>query len=418
MSVHAGNILHVGGNNVIDRIQSAGLTNAQNAYDVIREIGNDEVVDKVPQDPDYTFSVETFDVSTEIEAWLTGKVGTDPADPTAAPGAADAAGTEYRWADCEFVNVASPWKEPGAAGDVLSGHLVPAYYPTRISYSFGVTDNASQTVELSGGSYYYGEGAPVEQFETGDGAQTAFLTDDPAIGHRIGGALGTTFKRVFGVLVNGVLQVEGIDYTEASPAVGAAAGIATITFLTPPAIGADIRFGYFTNAATAFPQPVHPSTLVKPAAVRGRNICVFVGSGVGRVKLGGVQAATLDATVDGAVEREFCNTEIVGRTINGRDTNGDVTVRSKDRDAFFALLAKVTGLARGEVVGNLNQFTLPLEIQIQNPKNPAQILKTLYVDDAIFSVPGTPARVNTPTDFALHYESQSGTYSAFKGAKP
>lgn len=420
MSVHAGTIVHVGGNNVIDRIQSAGLGDAQQQFDVIREVGNDQVIDKVPGDPDFTFTLESLDVSTELEAWLTGKLGTALADPAAGPGAADAAGTGYRWLDCKNVNIASPWKDPvsGQAGAVVAGHILPGYYPTRLRYEMGVTDNAQMTVELGGGSYYYALHAPIEQLEQGDGVETDFATTDPAVGQRIGGGGGTTFRHIFGVLVNGVLQVEGLDYTQTGPQVAPANGPATVSFITAPPVGADIRFLYFTTAARAFPQAVHADTIVKPGAVRGRNICVYLGDDAERVKLGGVQSFNLEATVDSTVDREFCNEDPTGRTVNGRDTTGQVVVRSKDAAAFMGLLSKITGVPAGEVVGWLNLNDVPLTIEIQNPKNPAQILKTLRVDDAIFTVPGTPSRVNSPTDFTLQYQSRSGDYTAYKGAMP
>lgn len=418
MSVHAGTIIHVGGNNVIDRVQSAGLGDVKITNDVIREVGNDLIVDKIPTDPDFTFTLNTFDVSTEVEAWLTGGVATGPGSAQAAGfGAAD--GTAYKWSDCGFVNVVSPWKDPatGSAGVVSAGHLVPGYYPTRVQYQFGVSDNASEEFELAGGSFYYADGAPVEQFETGTGAQTAFPTTEVAIGHRIGGEQGSSFKGVFGVIVNGVLQTEGVDFTQNNPG-NATATTYTVTFTTAPANGAKIRFTYFTTAAHSYPQAVHASTVVKPAAVRGRNICVYLGSGGTRAKVGSVQTFTLEGTVDSQVEREFCNTEIVGVTINGRDCNGTMVVRSKNGDAFLALLAKITGVAATEVIGYLNTHQIPLECAIQNPKNPAVILKTLYVDDAVFQVPGTPARVNTPTDFSMGWESATGDFTVYKGAKP
>jgi hypothetical protein len=412
MSVHAGNILHVGGNNVIDRIQSAGLGDVRVPTEVIREVGNTEVVDKIPGDADFTFTLSSFDVSTEIEAFLQGRIG--GAGSAAAPGATDPDGTVYDWARCQFVNIPSPWKDPttGSAGVVEAGHLVPGYYPTRIRYNFGVTDSATQEVELAGGAFYYAAGAPVEQVEAGDGATTDFATDDPAIPHRRGGADGTTFKSVFGVIVNGNLAIEGVDYTQ-SPSNTAAPGVATVAFTTAPATGAQIRFAYFTTAARSYPQSVHASTLVKPGAVRGRNVCVLIND----TKVGGTQSFELEATVDGAVVREFCNEEIIGREVNGRDCTGTLTVRAKDRPAFIALLSQITGVAADEVFGYLNQHAVPLEVRIQNPKNPAQILKTLYVDDAIFGVPGTPAQVNAPVDFAVHWESRSGTYDAIKGAR-
>lgn len=417
MSIHAGSVIHVAGNNVVDRIQSAGLGDVRVPTDLIREVGNREVVDKVPQDPDFTFTMESFDVSTELEAFLTGKVG--GVGSGAAPGATDPDGTTYDWLDCKHVNIASPWKNPGtgSAGVVNAGHIIPGYYPTRIRYRYGVSDNATQEVELGGGAFYYGDAAPLEEFATGDGADTTFPSSQPAVGHRIGGAEGTTFRRVFGVLVNGEPSVRDVDYTETGVPNNATAAVTTITFTVAPPTGADIRFVYFTTTAQSYPQTRHASTLVKPAAVRGRNICVFLGLGATRAKVGGVQAFELEATVDGELEREFCNEEPVGRTINGTDTNGTVTVRAKNKDAFFDLLAKVTGVAKTEVIGWLNLNQMPLEVQIQNPKNPAQIIKTLYVADAVFQVPGTPARVNTPTDFEIRWESKSGTYKAIKGAK-
>src|SRR3954454_4721332 len=169
MSIRAGSILYLSGNNVIDRIQQAGLGKVNLPMETIREVGNREVVDKVPQEPDFTFSMQSLDVSTDIMAWLTGAAPGGSAS-AAAPGASDPEGTQYDWLDCQMVNVPSPWKDPttGSAGVIEAGHLVPGYYPTKITYNFGVTDNAQQTVELAGGSYYYGEGTPKEQQFTGD----------------------------------------------------------------------------------------------------------------------------------------------------------------------------------------------------------------------------------------------------------
>ena len=216
--------------------------------------------------------------------------------------------------------------------------------------------------------------------------------------------------------MDGAVQVEGVDYTQ-SPSNSPSAAAATVTFTTAPANNAVVVICYFTTTTKSYPQTVHASTVVKPAAVRGRNICLYLGSGGTRTKLGGVQSFELEATVDSQPDREFCNEDIIGRTVNGTDCNGTVTLRAKDKDAFIAALSKVTGVSSTEVFGFLNQHEVPLELVIQNPKNPAQTLKTLYVADAIFSVPGTPARVNQAIDFELRFESKNGTYKAYKGAK-
>jgi hypothetical protein len=70
------------------------------------------------------------------------------------------------------------------------------------------------------------------------------------------------------------------------------------------------------------------------------------------------------------------------------------------------------------VFGFLNQNPIALEVPILNPKDPSTVIKTLYVADAIFQMPGTPARVNAPTDFTLQFDSQNGDYTEYKGAKP
>src|SRR3954447_16167826 len=97
MSVTAGSILIVGGNNVIDRIQSAGLGDARVPIETIREVGNYLVVDKVPGEADFTFNVEAWDVTTDLMAFLTGKIGAP--DVASAPGSGDPDGTVYRWED-------------------------------------------------------------------------------------------------------------------------------------------------------------------------------------------------------------------------------------------------------------------------------------------------------------------------------
>jgi hypothetical protein len=416
MSVHAGSIIHVGGNNVIDRIQRAGLGDVNTPMEVIREVGNDRVVDKIPGDPDFTFTLESFDVSSEIEAflngaWASGMDGDDGVEVTIPDG------TGYSWSKSRAVNVVSPWKNPltGLDGIVEAGHIIPGYYANRIRYQFGVTDNSTIAVDLSGGSYYYNGNAPVEDRFAAPG--TAFTSTEPAVAYRKGGAEGTSFKRAFGVILDGVLLIEGVDYTQDHPDDGTTQPV-TVTLTTPKVSGPELRFAYFTTTEQAFPQSVHPSTVIKPAAVRGRHICVFLGQGADRQKVGSVQSFSLEATVDAQVEREFCNDEIVGLTINGRDCNGDMVVRSKNAQAFLNLAAKVVGVDVDEVLGYLNMHHIPLEVCILNPKNPAQVLKTLYVDDAIFQIPGTAAQVNQPTDFTFRWESAYGDYTAYKGGKP
>jgi hypothetical protein len=410
MSVLAGEILHVAGNNILDRVQQAGLGNVNIPTETIREVGNTEVVDIVPQEPDFTFTLQSFNTSTELMAFLTGKIGGKASGES--PGGADPEGTEYAWLDCSFVNIASPWKKgaTGSAGVIEAGFLIPGYYPTGYSLNFGVTDNAQQQATLSGGSYFYAEGAPIEEQKVGDGSTDEFETADVTIKHRRGGELGESFLNVFGVLVDGDVQVFERDYTVS----GGGGTKAKIKFEDAPAIGADIRFCYFTTAEKAYPQNLHASPQVVPGAVRGRNIVIELDG----VRAGGGQTFTLEASVEGEVEREMGTEDIIAYLKKGTKVEGTFTVRPKDKDDFFKLLNQITGVSRDEVFGWFNDHTVQLDVKIQNPKNPAKLLKTIRIEDAKFQTPGQQAQVNTATDFAVNYSSVNGTFSEFKGTAP
>jgi hypothetical protein len=420
MAIKAGSIVTVAGRTVIQRLQSAGLTNVTIPIDTVREIGNDNVVDQVPMEPDFTWSMEALAVDCELEAIFHGEVSTG-ALPTQAAGYADAPGTEYPFGTCQSMNVLSPWKDPQSysSGNVIAGYIIPGYFPSKLSYKFGVTENASVMAELRGGSYYAGAFAPTEDVFAGTGSQTAFVTAEPAVQYRKGGVGGTLFKNVFGVLVNGVMQNEGEDFTVTGGGVAGSNTVATVTFLVAPPSGAQVRVAYFTTNAHAFPSSVLASSLVLPGAVRGRDICLSLASGGAMTwqKVYGVQTVTLDASFDLTIERELCNDEFTGFTVNGTNTTGAITLHAKDAPTFYRVLMQLTGInSEQEVIGWLNINPLRLKIEIMDPAHAGTVLKTLYCADATFDVPATPARVNAVVDFSLSWRSLQGTYSAFKGA--
>lgn len=419
MTVKAGTIMTVAGHSVIQRLQRQGLGNVKIPINTVREIGNNLVVDQVPQEPEFTFALESYAVDSSIEAILHGATATGSGS-TQGAGAADSNGTEYKWETCGAINICSPWKDPQSfgSGNVIAGYIVPGYFPSKIAYKFGVTEDSAITAELRGGTFFAGSFAPTEDLFTGTGSQTAFVTAEAAVEYRRGGVLGSTFQNALGVIVDGIQQVEGEDFTVTGGGAAGSNTVATVTFLIAPANAAKIRIAYFTTSAHAYPDAVHESSVVLPGAVRGRNICVSLASGGSSnwEKIYGIQTATLDASFDITPERELCNDELVGFTVNGTNCNGVVTVHAKDATAFFNLVHKITGVDTAhEVVGFINRNTVKLKIEIMDPRSPATPLKTLYVPDAIFDIPGADVRVNTVVDFALNYESLNGTYSAFKG---
>lgn len=419
MSIPAGHIITVGGLNVIDRLQDSGLQNPKVPTEVIRETGNDLVVGKVLTEADFTFQMTSWDVSCDMMAMLTGKVG-DIAEGHG-PAHSDAAGTEYRWENCKMVNIAAPWaRDTGTeGGDITSGVLVPSYYPTALSLKLGVTSNAEQQVTLSGGSYYMAEAYPIEEVAAGTGAAITVETSEEARVYRVGGAGSETYRHVFGVLVDGVIQQEGVDYEVlGGKPPGEASTKVKVKFITIPKNGAQIKLCYFSDKAHALPQSVHASTITTPAAVRGRNIQILLGEPGSTVQLRGIQSLDLSATTSGSVQREMGTQDPIGYNITGTDVNGTVNMSPKDEGALYAAIAEMTGIARTEVFGYINEHTIPLTAVIYNPKAPAEIIKSIFIEDALFQLPGTAAKVNTTTELPISWESESGSFLEVKGELP
>lgn len=419
MSIPAGHIITVGGLNVIDRLQDAGLSSPKVPTEVVRETGNDLVVGKILTEADFTFQMTSWDVSCDMMALLTGKVGDGEASH--GPAHADAAGTSYRWENCKMVNLACPWaRDTGSeGGDISSGVIIPSFYPTALTYKFGVTSNAEQTVTLSGGSYYQAEAFPIEEVAEGDGTVVTFETKEKARPYRIGGAGGTVFRQVFGVLVNGVIQQEGVDYVTTGGAKGGEESKKVkIKFTVAPADEAQIKFIYFSDEAHALPQAVHASTITTPAAVRGRNIEILLGKPGETTQLHGIQTFDLSASTTGQVQREMGTQDPIGYDVTGTDASGSVGMSPKDEESLYEAISEMTGVARSEVYGYINEHTIPLTAVIFDPKAPATILKSIYVEDAKFQLPGTEAKVNTVMTLPIAWESEEGSFREFKGQLP
>ncbi len=416
--IPAGSIVHVGGRTVINRLQDAGLQDPRVPTQTVYETGNNLVVGKILTEADFRFQLTSWDVSTDLMALLEGE--------TAALGAGiadgDAAGTIYRWEDCGFINVCSPWKTDTGSqgGHVTAGVVVPNLYPTALSYRLGVTDNAQMQATLSTGSYYMAEGYPLEELATGDGATVAFVTSEPAMVNRIGGAGSARYQHVYGVMVNGIPQIPGVDFTESGGAApDAAATAVTITFAVAPPAGAVVRFCYFSTTAHTIPQADNlPATVTRPAAVRGRDITLLIGTPSTAPQLYGVQQFTLDASVSGQLQRQMGTYDPIGFANTGIDTNGQITMEPKDIDHLFSAMSLFLGIDKDEVYGYINQYTVPLTAVIHQPDNPANIIKSIYVPDAIFQAPGESVRVQQVTQFPIRWESQTGTFREIKGELP
>lgn len=424
ISIKAGQILHAMNQFVVDRIQTGGAGNLNIPQERIYELGNYQSVGIVRDIPDLSFSLDVLDVGTQVEGLICGSANPD-AD---AMGTDGTTGTRYDLINAGTVDVISPFKSAQGQFNVVRGVAVPQLAIESVSYRYGMTSNAGETFTLRGDSIYYIPGSPYQAHYVGDGTTTAYLFSS-------GGATPVNLTALLytesgvqmyalNVSVNGVRLTRGIDYTDDATGV---------TFNTAPANNANVRIVFGSTTASTYPQAVHgsPSALhVRPAAIRGKDILVFVGKQGGNpFRWGEVQSINVDWRVTLEADYEFGNAHAIARDyVNAPDLSGSVEIKPTTAASLFAKLNQITGVPSSDVVGPQSSVTLPLMIQLRNPDTGAagqdvasptltkgQVLKTLYIPDCRFTIPGYEGRASQKLVNTLNWESDTGVLQVFKG---
>lgn len=427
MAIKAGQILHAMNQFVVDRIQTGGAGNLNIPQERVYELGNYQSVGIVRDVPDLTFTLDVLDVSTQIEALLNGS-----ADPEADPGLGMldnsatptpwVTGTGYQLSAAGVVDVISPFKSTQGSFDIVKGVAVPQLTLEQAQYRYGLRQNAGENFTLRGDSIYYVPGVPYLTQYTGDNATTTFA-------FTTGGATPTaltalayveqgTTHYALNVSVDGVRQNLGTDYTEDPSGV---------TFTTAPATGAKIRLVYgSTDAVVQYGQSSNAGLAVKPAAIRGKDIQVYVGTAGATPQpyyWHDVQSVNIDWRVTLEADYEFGNPHAVARDyVDAPDVTGTIELKPITVNALFAKLNQMTGVPGDQVVGPQSSVTLPIQVRLLNPESggtshqPAgTVLKTLHIPDARFTIPGYEGRVGQKLVNQLAFTSDRGVLNVFKG---
>ncbi len=128
-------LIHVGNRILIDRAQTAGPGQVNIPTEKIYELGNFKSIGQIRDTPDLSFTLESFDVSPESEALVTGSQTDADVDGLAA-------GTMFDLAAARPIDVASQFKagrQAGAAAyDVIGSVALPP-----LSWSPSATASAS-----------------------------------------------------------------------------------------------------------------------------------------------------------------------------------------------------------------------------------------------------------------------------------
>jgi len=406
VAIKGGQIIHAGnGNVVVDRVQTGGPGQVNIPTEKIYELGNYKSVATVRDTPDLSFSLESFDTSTEIEQMLCGVTSVPGGGLDLATSVPIDIASQFK----AGVNAASPF-------NVVNSVAIPFLYLEQMSYRFGLRDNATQSATLRGDSIFYNPGPVFLQEVVGSNTPNqTIVTAHPA--YQSAEADG---RRVLSVTAGRNRLTKGIDYTEAVGTVTAGAGISTLTILAAVPATDKIRIMYSSPDTVSYLQTVHPSATVKPAAVKGRDIEIYAGGynpadipGSQANKLASVQAVNVDWRVTIDKDEEFGNYYAVGQDFELPAVNGSVDIKPRDSADFMRILRKVTGVASSTaVIGPNASVPLSLDVVIKNPASGVPI-KRINVPDARFTVPGYQGRVQQKIVISLQFESDEGSMLVF-----
>lgn len=407
MAIKGGDLIHVGNEVLIDRIQTGGPGQVNIPTEKIYELGNYQSVGTILDTPDLSFSLDSYDVSAEFESIL---VGGDFAS--------DAAGTMYDIGTSKPMDIQGQFKAGRDATnlyDTVGSCTVPYLMIESLSYRFGIRDNASQNASLRGDSIFYSPGSGYTETVAGSGSagQTIVLSE-PAYPYNGDGVT----KYALGVCLDDGSRLRyGTDYTEAAVANGDAFDV-TLTITNAVDVATNIRVSYASTTVASYPQNVHAvESATRPAAIRGRNIDVYVGGVTPADKWSEVQSVNLEWRVTLDRDEEFGSPYAINNDFDVPTVSGSIDIKPDSPESFMTKLKQITGVGDNEVIGALSRVSLPIDIVLKSPDDGSTI-KTLHVPDVKFTLPGYSGRVQQKTTVSMSWESDGGVLQVYKGARP
>ena len=403
MAIKAGQILHDANGFVVDRIQTGGAGNLNIPEERIYELGNYQTVATVRDTPDLSFDLESLDVSTEIEAILTGEDPTTTAD-----------GDMFSFLTAKPMDVLSPFKSTQGAYNIVRGLALPYLTLESAAYRFGINANASQAYTLRGDSIFYIPGTPYyEEYPTSGTPAGPYTLSNTALPYEENGVTRYVLAVCY-IRADGSYRrcFRGADYTDTATSF-------TFTAGNEPPAGATVKAVYGSATAASYLQAVHETVAVKPAAVRGKDIDVYIGDVTGTTftRWTGVQGFEANWRVTLDNDEEFGNPYYVSQDYDTAEVAGTVTVRPRDPQDLWAKIHEITGIATTEVVGANNTLQLPIELRVTDPDTDTRI-KTLYIPDARFQVPAIQGRVQTKLEVTFNWTSDGGLLEVYAGERP
>lgn len=399
MAIKSGELLHVGNTVLLDRIQTGGPAAPNIPTEKIKELGNYKGVATIRDIPDLSFSLESLDVSAELEALLVNaNFGTD------------AAGTEYDLSKVLPIDVAGQFKAGATAAspnNVVVSAAVPFLLLESLSYRFGLRDNATQSATLRTDTIFWAEGSVYIVTAAGTGSNNQLVPfGQTALPYNGDTIAGTRYALSVTLVESSRRLVPGVDYTET------ATGVTILVGTTNT-----IRVVIQSATPAVYPAASHAAaSATRPAAVKGRDIEIRVGGNTVTDRWSSVQSVTIDWR--GTVERdeELGSSQIIDQSFDIPEVSGSVELKPRDGAELMRRIRQVANVPSGQVVGPHTSTPLSLDVLIHSPDD-GSVVKTLHVPDARFVIPGYSGQVDQSQTVTLNFDSDTGDLRAYKGAR-
>jgi len=337
--------------------------------------------------PDVTVTFEAFDVSHNTYSFLTGYT------PTTFP-VSGVSITELKNVDVI-----------GQIRDASTKAIVNALYVKRgivtaMDATFGVRDNSTVSYTVSSNSKKeFKQPVVYEAFTlaTATGVQT--LTNAPTYLTRTSGYIINAYRTGTDSTTN--FLDEGTDFTVTG---------ANINFNGNSTVASDAIWVTYCAPVTQLFGGLDDAA---PAAIQGKYVPLTISvSSIPRV-----QSATIRAAFDSEGIFEMGGLgKPVGYEVGIPNVTGDISVLKTDNDLLNLLTAQASTTIESDMEYAVD--TLPLKVQLKDPRNTAKTVLTYYVPSITITAEGDDSSVNQSMNETFSWQSTTGDLFVASGVGP
>jgi hypothetical protein len=368
------------------RVQRLDFPLTVNTTD-IDELGRKLHVGTTSDIPAVTVTLEAFDVSHNTYAYFTGYT----------PSTFPASGVSIT--ELKNVDVIGQIRDK-CGNDIVNSIYVKRGIVTAMNASFGVQANSTVSYTINANSKKaFREPVFYDRFTTSGSGDTLTLSHAP-----------TWLTRTSGYTIDGYFDGgvgcdtnfidEGLDYTVTGSTVTISGGAQAGTY-------------WFTYTSPITTQTFQALDNTAPAAIQGKYVPLSISVN----SIPRVQSATIAAsfTSDQILEMGGLG-KPVGYEIGTPSVTGDLSVLKTDND----LLAILEGVPNTTVENDVEfaLTSLPLKIQLKDPRNPSRVVLTYYVPSITITAQGDASAVNASIDETFSWKSTTGELFVASGVGP